>query len=98
LRGFIHATGIQDGAYQFVIDMSDAGGSVSKLIDVLRQHNARVLSILTSFDDASSGFKRVAVRILPEQGIDALASEIASMSGYNIVSQSLDDLSDLPKK
>lgn len=98
LRGFIHATGIQDGAYQFVIDMSDAGGSVSHLVDILRQHNARILSILTSFIDAPPGFKRVSVRILPEQDMDALASEIAAMDGYNIVSQSLDDLSNLPQK
>jgi len=98
LRGFIHATGIQDGAYQFVIDMSDAGGSVSRLVDILRQHNARILSILTSFNDATPGFKRVSVRILPEQDIEALASEIAAINGYNIVSQSLDDLSNLPKK
>jgi hypothetical protein len=38
------------------------------------------------------------VRILPEQDIDAMASEIAAIDGYNIVSQSLDDLSTLPKK
>lgn len=98
LRGFIHATGIQDGAYQFVIDMPDAGGSVSRLVDILRQHNARILSILTSFNDAPHGFKRVSVRILPEQDIDAIAGEIAAINGYNIVSQSLDDLSNLPKK
>ena len=98
LRGFIHATGIQDGAYQFVVDMPDAGGSVSRLVDILRQHNARILSILTSFNDAPPGFKRVSVRILPEQDIDAIASEIAAINGYNIVSQSLDDLSNLPKK
>jgi acetoin utilization protein AcuB len=98
LRGFIHATGIQDGAYQFVIDMPDAGGSVSRLVDILRQHNARILSILTSFNDAPPGFKRVSVRILPEQDIDAMASEIAAIDGYNTVSQSLDDLSTLPKK
>lgn len=116
LRGFIHATGIQDGAYQFVIDMSDAGGSVSLLVDILRQHNARILSILTSFNDAPPGFKRVSVRILSglsssspgasdteppladELDINAIASEIAAMDGYNIVSQSLDDLSNLPKK
>lgn len=98
LRGFIHATGIQDGAYQFVVDMPDAGGSVSRLVEILRQHNARILSILTSFNDAPPSFKRVSVRILPEQDIDALASEIAAISGYNIVSQSIDDLSNLPKK
>ncbi len=99
LKGFIHATGIQDGAYQFVIDMADLGGSVSKLIDVLRQHNARMLSILTSFNDARPGFKRVSVRILPgAEGIEALSKEIAAMEGYTIVTQSLDDLSNLPKK
>ncbi len=96
LRGFIHATGIQDGAYQFVIDMSDAGGSVSWLIDILRQHNARVLSILTSFNDAPPGFKRVSVRILPGEDLAALTAEITSMGGYHVVSESLDDLSDLP--
>ncbi|HID02746.1 MAG TPA: CBS domain-containing protein, partial [Desulfobacterales bacterium] len=48
LRGFIHATGIQDGSFQVVMDMSDEGGTVSLLIDVLRQNRARVLSILTS--------------------------------------------------
>lgn len=120
LRGFIHATGIQDGAYQFVIDMSDAGGSVSRLVDILRQHKAHILSILTSFNDAPAGFKRVSVRILPdrsatlsgankqdeernqalacEEDIKAITNEITALSGYIIVSQSLDDLSDLPKK
>lgn len=116
LRGFIHATGIQDGAYQFVIDMPDAGGSVSHLVDTLRQHKARILSILTSFNDAPPGFKRVSVRILPGrsssipgasdtapsldgvQDIEALSSEITAIEGYNIVSRSLDDLSNLPKK
>jgi acetoin utilization protein AcuB len=98
LRGFIHATGIQDGAYQFVIDMSDAGGSVSWLIDILRQHNARVLSILTSFNDAPPGFKRVSVRILPGEDLAALTAEIKSIGGYHVVSESLDDLSDLPVK
>jgi len=99
LKGFIHATGIQDGAYQFVIDMADIGGSVSQLIDILRQHNARMLSILTSFNDARPGFKRVSVRILPgAEGIEALSKEIAAMEGYTIVTQSLDDLSNLPKK
>lgn len=96
LRGFIHATGIQDGAYQFVIDMSDAGGSVSWLIDILRQHKARVLSILTSFNDAPPGFKRVSVRILPGEDLAALTAEIKSIGGYHVVSESLDDLSDLP--
>ncbi len=99
LRGFIHATGIQDGAFQIVMDMSDAGGSVSQLIDVLRQNRARVLSILTSFDDAPAGSKRVSVRIMPYNGeVEDLVKELEAMEGYNIVSQGVDDLKNLPKK
>ncbi|AGF79986.1 CBS domain-containing protein [Desulfocapsa sulfexigens DSM 10523] len=99
LRGFIHATGIQDGAFQIVMDMSDVGGSVSQLIDVLRQNRARVLSILTSFDDAPAGSKRVSVRIMPYNGeVDDLVKELEAMEGYSIVSQGIDDLKNLPRK
>lgn len=99
MRGFIHATGIQDGAFQIVMDMSDAGGSVSKLIDVLRQNKARVVSILTSFDDAPAGAKRVSVRIMPYDGeIDILLDELEKMEGYTIISKGRDDLNNLPQK
>lgn len=99
LRGFIHATGIQDGAFQIVMDMSDQGGTVSQLIDVLRQNRARVLSILTSFDDAPAGSKRVSLRIMPYNGeVEELTKELEQMDGYNLVSHGIDDLSDLPKK
>ena len=73
LRGFIQATGIQDGAHQYVIDMPDAAGSTTRIIDLLRQKEARVLSILTSFSDAPRGIKRVSIRILAE---DKVAEEI----------------------
>ncbi len=99
LRGFIHATGIQDGAFQIVLDMGDTGGTVSQLIDVLRENRARVLSILTSFEDAPAGSKRVSVRIMPYNGeVDDLLKQIEAMEGYNIVSQGIDDLKNLPKK
>jgi acetoin utilization protein AcuB len=95
LRGFIHATGIQNGAFQFVMDMSDASGTVSKLIDVLRQNRARVLSILTSFDDAPTGSKRVSVRVMPYDGeVDSLMEELGNLEGYAIISQGMDELSD----
>jgi acetoin utilization protein AcuB len=99
LRGFIHATGIQDGAFQIVMDMSDEGGTVSQLIDVLRQNRARVLSILTSFEDAPAGSKRVSIRIMPYNGeVGDLIKELEAMEGYNLVSQGIDDLKNLPKK
>ncbi len=99
LRGFIHATGIQDGADQYVIDMPDAPGSVTRVIDTLRQYNARVLSILTSFEDAPAGQKRVAIRIsIDDDKLPALEQDIMNLDNYNIVSHNKDELKNLPSK
>ncbi len=98
LHGFIHATGIQDGALQYVLDMPDAPGSVTKIIDILREKDARVLSILTSFD-SPSGLKRVAIRIIiDEDKKDELNAKIAGLNNYQIVYQGQDNLHDLPAK
>ena len=99
LRGFIHATGIQDGADQCVIDMPDAPGSVTRVIDTLREYNARVLSILTSFEDAPAGQKRVAIRIsIDDDKLPALEQDIMDLDNYNIVSHNKDELKNLPSK
>ncbi|WP_457574232.1 CBS and ACT domain-containing protein [Desulfolithobacter sp.] len=99
LRGFIHATGIQDGAHQFVIDMPDKPGSVSRVIDLLRKQEARVLSILTSFDDAPPGMKRVAIRVfIDDANADTLEEAIGNLENYHIVYHGKDDLKNLPTK
>ena len=98
LRGFIHSTGIQDGTVQFVFDLPDKPGSVTQVIEKLRKHDARVLSILTSFLDAEQGCKRVAVRIAAKDNasIDELSKELSA--DYTIVYQGRDELKSLPKK
>lgn len=99
LHGFIHATGIQDGAYQYVLDMPDAPGSVTRVIDILREKNARVLSVLTSFDDTAQGMKRVAIRILVEdETISSLDEEFSGLEGYHVVYHGKDNLRDLPAR
>ncbi len=99
LRGFIHATGIQDGAHQYVIDMPDEPGTVTRVMDILRQHGARVISILTSFEDAPHGMKRVSIRIaIDESNIAELDKELAGLEGYFIVYHGKDDLQNLPTK
>lgn len=100
LRGFIQATGIQDGAYQYVIDMPDAPGSTTRVIDILRKKDARVLSILTSFGDAPHGTKRVSIRIgsIDKNITDELGKEIEGLDNYHIVFQGKDELHNLPTK
>jgi len=99
LHGFIHATGIQDGAYQFVIEMPDEPGSVTRLIDILRKKQARVHSILTGFDDIKRGMKRVAIRIsVDEDKITEIKEEILALDRYHIDYHGRDDLKNLPSK
>ena len=99
LRGFIQATGIQDGAHQFVIDMPDAAGSTTRIIDLLRQKEARVLSILTSFSDAPRGIKRVSIRILAEDKVaEEIDKQIEALEHYHVVFHGKDELHNLPTK
>ena len=99
LRGFIHATGIRDGAHQFVIDMPDASGSVTRTLGIIRNHKARVLSILTSFEDALRGQKRVSIRFTIDEGeIEKLKDEISALDQYRIVHHGKDELQNLPTK
>lgn len=99
MRGFIQATGIQDGAYQYVIDVPDVPGSVTRVIDLLRKKDARVLSILTSFEDAPRDMKRVSIRISVDENIaKELGSEIENIDKYHILFQGKDELHNLPTK
>ena len=42
LQAFIDSTGIQDGTVIYVFDLADAPGSVTKLVDTMRQYPIRV--------------------------------------------------------
>lgn len=98
LRGFIHMTGIKDNAIQYVLDLPDEPGSVTKVTETLKDHNCRIISILTSFEDAAAGMKRVAIRIAAlndeqEKDLTCVLNE-----KFKVVYCGRDDLSNLPKK
>ena len=98
LRGFIHMTGIKDNAIQYVFDLPDEPGSVTKVTGVLNDNQSRILSILTSFEDAPAKMKRVAIRIAPldDDQEKALTSELKDK--FQVVYSGRDDLSNLPNK
>ncbi|MCA1764772.1 MAG: CBS and ACT domain-containing protein [Desulfobulbaceae bacterium] len=98
LRGFIHMTGIKDNALQYVFDLPDEPGSVTKVVGVLKERECRIISILTSFEDAAQGKKRVAIRIatLDDDQEKALTGDLQKQ--FDIVYSGRDDLSNLPDK
>ncbi len=99
LRGFIHTTGIKESAIQYVFDLPDKPGSVTKVIETMRKHNSRVISILTSFEDAESEQdKRVAIRILlnDENEFENLNCDLEE--NYKLIYHAQDELKGLPTK
>ncbi len=92
LRGFIHSTGIKDGAIQFVLDLIDQPGSVTEVVKSMREHNARVISVLTSFEDAVAGKKRVAIRVMAEDGCNCEELTEHLTSTFTVVYHGMDEL------
>jgi acetoin utilization protein AcuB len=98
LRAFIRATGIQDGTLQYIFDLPDIPGSVTRVVEMLRQHDTRVISILTSFDDAAQGMKRVTLRINAEneEKVKELTKQLSE--NFHLVYHGRDELKNLPTK
>jgi acetoin utilization protein AcuB len=98
LLGFIHATGIKDGAVQYVFNLPDAPGAVTEVVKVLRENDASIISILTSYEDAGDdGKKQVAIRISlnNKADVDQLTEVLAKK--FDLVFHAKDDLEDLQK-
>lgn len=63
-RVLLSITGVYHGGVQIGFTLSDERGSLKAVLDCLRQHKARVISALTSYDQVEPGFRKVFIRIL----------------------------------
>ena len=66
-RILISLTGAERRGIQFGMEVEDRLGSIKEVTDIIREYGGRMASILTSYDMASKGFRRVYVRMY---GID----------------------------
>ncbi len=98
LRGFIHSTGIKDGAMQYVFDLPDQFGSVTEVIKVLREKQMRIISVLTSFEDAPEGMKRVAIRVITRGDGDYDSLSEILQKKFTVVLKARDELKNIPGK
>lgn len=96
LRGFIHSTGIKDGAMQYVFDLPDQPGSVTEVVQVLRENQMRVISVLTSYEDAPAGMKRVAIRVVTEGEGDYDVLSDTLQEKFTLVLKARDELENIP--
>jgi acetoin utilization protein AcuB len=66
-RTLISLTGVEKKGIQFGLEVEDRPGSIKEVSDIIRQYGGRMASILTSYDFAPQGFRRLYIRMY---GID----------------------------
>lgn len=61
----IKITGVMSGGLQFAFDLPDVQGSLKSVIDDLKAAQARIMSILTSYESVEAGRRTVYIRVQP---------------------------------
>jgi len=59
----ISLTGVGKRGIQFAFQVEDRPGSIREVTDVIRNHDGRMASILSSYDDVSEGYRKVYIRM-----------------------------------
>jgi acetoin utilization protein AcuB len=69
----VSITGVLSGGIQFAFELPDVPGSLKNVLDDLKTHDVRILSILTSYEDAKPGKRTVYIRVHPMEDIQSQA-------------------------
>jgi acetoin utilization protein AcuB len=82
-RVLISLTGVDSGGIQFGIQVEDRPGSIKEVADVIRSFGGRMVSILTSYDDAPEGYRKVYIRMrrIERSELQKLIQELESKAG-----------------
>jgi acetoin utilization protein AcuB len=62
-RVLISLTGVGTRGIQFAFQLDDRPGSIKEVADVIRKYGGRMVSILSSYDDVSEGYRKVYIRM-----------------------------------
>jgi acetoin utilization protein AcuB len=77
-------TGVYHGGVQIGLKLTDERGSLKEVLECIRGHKARVISVLTSYDKVEKGFRQVFIRIMDmdKSALNELQKELADK--YNL--------------
>jgi len=59
----VSLTGIYQGETQFAFELEDRSGSIKEVADMIREAGGSMVSILTAYENAREGFRRVYIRV-----------------------------------
>jgi len=75
-RAFVSISGIFQGDLAMGFELADRPGSIKEVTDVIRAHGGRIASILTGYEWAPSGLRRVYIRAKEVRDEKALQQEL----------------------
>ena len=81
----VSLAGIYRGDIQFAFELHDRSGSIKEVADTIREYSARIVSILTSYENAREGFRRVYIRIAGIDGDQLLALRRELENKYRVL-------------
>jgi acetoin utilization protein AcuB len=62
-KALVTLSGVYQGGIQFGFELVDRPGSIKEVADVIRSYEGRMVSILTSYENARQGFRNVYIRV-----------------------------------
>jgi len=75
-RAFVSISGIYQGPLAMGLELPDQPGYIKQVTDVIREHGGRIASIMTRYEGAPEGFKRVYIRAKEVKDEKALRKEL----------------------
>jgi acetoin utilization protein AcuB len=94
----ISITGIYRGPIQLACDIEDQTGVLHQLLNIIRFHKARIISVLTSVDHVAPGRKEAYIRIMniPDDKLDAMVQDINKT--FKVIYVTREDVIEIPQK
>jgi acetoin utilization protein AcuB len=75
-RAFVSISGVYQGNLAMGLELADQPGSIKQVTDVIRAHGGRIASILTGYEGAPEGSRRVFIRAKDVQDDNALRQKL----------------------
>jgi acetoin utilization protein AcuB len=82
-RVLISLTGVGTRGIQFALLIDDKPGSIKEVADIIRAYSGRMVSILTSYDGVSDGYRKLYIRMhsIERSQLQELKEELIKVAG-----------------
>jgi len=77
-RVMVTVSGIYQAPLQLCVEIEDQPGSMRKVTDVIRAHGGRMVSMITTYEQATKGFRHLYIRTKDVENKEALFAELES--------------------